>query len=273
MSVLDLADGLHLDFPAGMYHQRILGVASKGALDIINRSPAHYATWVGGVDREPTDALAFGCAFHAATLEPVHFANAYVVEPTFGDCRKTENKANRDAWRKENTGKIAITAADMKAIHGMRTSLLTHPIASRMLSGGVSEVTLRWTDTETGLVCKARADYHVEELDMVVDLKTTEDARPHAFRRSVAAFRYHVQQAFYSDGFAALGAPLRSFAFVAVEKVPPYAVAVYLLDTEAVTKGWAAARENLTTLARCIEAGDFPAYDNGIQTLDLPAWA
>ncbi len=272
-SILDLADGMHRDVPAGIYHQRIAGIASKSILDMVERSPSHYEAWLGGQEREPTPALLFGAALHTAVLEPDVYRSTYTVEPRFGDCRRTENKAARDAWRAANAGRLLLEQADADAIAGIERALKTHPLAGKMLRDGASELTLKWVDDETGLVCKARSDYYVEGLGACFDLKTTDDARPHAFRQSVARYRYHVQHGFYSSGFAAVGAPLRHFVFIAVEKVAPYAIAIYSLDSEAVVKGWSAARRNLNTFAQCVESGFFPGYDSSIQTLDLPAWA
>jgi hypothetical protein len=155
----------------------------------------------------------------------------------------------------------------------MRASVAAHPIAGKMLRGGVAEVTLRWDDDDTGIKCKARADYYVEARAACFDLKTTEDARPDSFARSVAKYRYHVQHAFYASGFAAIGKPLRHFVFVAIEKKPPYAIGLYVLDADAIERGDRDARANLTTLADCIERGEFPAYSPSIETLSLPRWA
>lgn len=273
-SLLELPDGMHHDIPEALYHEKILGLANKGALDKVNRSPAHYLAWVmGKLAQEESPALAFGKALHCRILEPTRFRRVYVVEPDFGDCRKKENREHRDAWRAEHAGAEHVDAETMAALEGIAASIQAHPIAETLLGGGAAEVTAKWTDPETGIVCKARGDLWINELGTLVDLKSTEDARPDEFARSVWKYRYHVQEAWYRDGFKAAGADLEDFVFVAVEKKPPYAVAVYQLDEDAVTRGALAYEANLRRLAECIERDEWPAYGAEIRELALPKWA
>ncbi len=272
-SIIELPSGLHLDVPAEDYHARIPGLASKGVLDLFDRSPAHYWAWLQGLVRPDTAALKFGKALHCSMLEPYAFATLYTVAPDFGDCRKTDNKKRRDDWRTENGGRIWLDAGDMKAIEGMTAAVQAHPLARKMLEGGVSESTLRWVDEETGLICKARGDYYREDIAACFDVKTTEDARAAAVARSVAKYGYHRQHAHYDDGFAAVGAPLQHFVFVFVEKVAPYAVALFRLDDDATERGRESVRGSLRKMAACVESGEYPGYETSIQTLELPAWA
>jgi exodeoxyribonuclease VIII len=266
-------NGIRAGVDASEYHQKELGVISKSALDQIHRSPAHYRAWLDAKELKETAALAFGRAFHCSVLEPAVFAGTYVVQPDFGDCRFKANKAARDFWLEENAGKYIISADDSLAIAGMTASLRAHPAASKILVEGDPEVTLRWTDPETGLPGKSRADYHVKAKRLVADLKSTEDASPEAFARSVYKFRYHVQDALYRLAFAQCGEPIHHFALVAVEKDPPFAVAVYTLDEEAVARGLQAARKDISTLQACLETDSWVAYSNGVETLSLPRWA
>lgn len=273
-SVLELPDGLHPNIAAAVYHRRELGVASKSVLDHVRRSAAHYKAFIEReLDDEESAALAFGSAFHCALLEPKVFAATYVVEPNHGDCRNPENRVRRDEWRAGAVGKTCIGAGDMKAIERMIASVRRHPLAPKMLVGGEAEITARWTDRETGIICKARADYYVPARRLVVDVKTTSDGRARAFERSCANFGYARQDAFYRDGFAALGADVDHFVFIAVEKTPPYLVSLFTLDGEAQRSGRASIREDLRTLAECIERDTWPGYPENIQTISLPPWA
>ena len=148
-----------------------------------------------------------------------------------------------------------------------------HRLAGRMIRNGEAELTVRWRDADTGLECKCRADYYVPSLRMVADVKSTLDASHDAFRRDVVKYRYHVQDALYRAGFAAADARIEHFAFIAVEKAPPYAVAVYTLDSFGVEKGHIAARLNIERLAECLKTNTWPGYSAEIQELHLPPWA
>lgn len=264
---------MHPEISDVTYHERVPGLASQSALSLVARSPAHYKAWLDGANREETPALAFGSASHCALLEPTRFARSYVVKPSFGDKRKKDNKAAHDAWCAENAGAKLLEQEDVDAIAGMSAAIKNHPLAARIMAGGEPELTLRWRDEATGLECKGRADYYVRQHKMAVDVKTTTDASPAAFAKSVANFGYHVQDAFYRDGFAALGEPLEFFIFVVVEKTAPFSVALYQLDAVAVERGQERAQRHMRTLAECVRADAYPGYATEIQTLELPRWA
>ncbi len=154
----------------------------------------------------------------------------------------------------------------------MARAVWAHPLAGKMLREGGPELTMKWTDPETGLICKGRADYFDPSVAMAIDVKSTEDASPHGFARSVANYGYHRQNAFYDDGFEACGAPLEHFVFIAVEKRAPYLVGLYNLDEADVSLGREWTRRNLDRLAECVERGDYPGYSQEIETLSLPRW-
>ncbi len=244
------APGFHVGIPDVVYHRRELGVASKSALDKVKQSAAHYHAWLTGED-EDTPAMRFGRAFHTAALEPQKYAP------------RSNTKKDRD---------------DAEAIAGMVESIKRHEIAGSLLRGALStrgtEVTLVWE--AAGVPCKGRLDAYLLDSPLgrcAFDLKSTSDASPEAFARSVANYGYDRQEAFYSDGCAALGEPLDAFIFIAVEKVPPYAVAVYQLPATWVESGRRSIARDIQTLATCCASGEFPGYSNEIVTLEPPRWA
>lgn len=273
MNLIEMAPGLYPDVPHDVYHQRLPGIVSKTALDKVDRSPAHLKAWLDGAADESNEAMRFGSLFHIAALEPARFESTYVIAPDFGDCRKKENKAARDAWREENTGKLEIDADTDTALRGMVSALQAHPLASRMLRDGEPELTVRWNDEETGIPCKTRLDYFVRAREMIVDLKSADDASPEAFRKSIAKYRYHVQDGLYRAGCAGAGVPAKHFVFVVVEKKPPHAIGIYTLDQDGVARGYSAARRNIAQYAHAVRNNDYPGYSPSIQTLELPPWA
>lgn len=266
--------GIHAGIPPEIYHRRELGVVNKGALDQLAKTPAHYKAWVEDrTEVNETPALLFGRALHALVLEPDKFALEWAAQPDFGDLRTKITREARDVWRTENEGVTTVSIDDWKKLHAMRDAVREHPIARAMFIDGVAEETAIWTDPEHGLLCKARVDYHRADMGIVVDLKSTEDASADGFARSVAKYRYHVQHAHYASAFAVTGNDLRMFAFVAVEKSAPYAVAVYTIDAEAEGRGMELRDHEMHTLAGCLETDIWPSYPSGINSLALPNWA
>lgn len=265
--------GIRAGVPAAEYHRRDLGVVSKSALDELHRSPAHYRAWVDGIEPAPTPALRFGTALHMALLEPERFGRTYVVLPDFGDLRSSKNRERRDEWLIEHPGTVALSLEHEQALLGMLESVMRHPTASRLIVDGDPEVTVTWVDEVSGLRCKSRADYFVRSKRLAVDIKSTFDASPRQFARDVYNYRYHVQDALYRMGFAACDAQIDHFAILAIEKEPPYAVAVYTLDEDAVALGYNAARCDIERLSECLAADHWPSYSDGVETLSLPPWA
>jgi len=256
------------------YHRRVLGEASKSGLDQIARSPAHYRAWVEGQRDKSTTALDLGRLVHTAILEPDVFAGRYAEQPDFGDGRTKIAKEAKAEWIADHAGKIGVSAEDWQIVAGVRRGLARHSHAARLFTRGLAEQTVRWTDDETGVKCKCRPDYLRLDAGIVVDLKTCRDVS--AFARSVAEYRYHVQEAHYREGIAvATGVQPSHFIFVAVETEAPFACGVFELDAEALEKGRTLVRGNVSRLAECVNTGRWPAYydDTGIQTLSLPRWA
>ena len=263
--------GIHSNISATDYHRRELGVVSKSALDLVHRSPAHYKAWIDGVvEDEETDDLSFGTAFHMALLEPERYAATYIEMPKFSG---KGSVAAKEAWLASHADVRPITLDDMLDIGRMVDAVHSHPLAKQMVRNGKAELTLSWKDQWTGLPCKSRLDFYVEELAMIVDAKSTRDARWEAFRKDVAKYGYHRQDALYRAAALSLDMPVQHFVLLAVEKTEPYAIAVYALDAEGVGKGYSSVRADIDTLAECMKSGIWRGYPETIQTLEVPFWA
>jgi exodeoxyribonuclease VIII len=281
--LVSLPNGIYADVPHDLYHARVIDFVSKGACDRIEQAPAIHKAWADGLRPEPSrPAMNLGTAVHMAILEPARFARTYVIEPDFGPSRKTdecsserakENKTRRDEWRRMHAHATLLPAGTGEDLLGMVKSLLAHPLARKLLEQGLSEVTAIGTCPITGLKAKSRSDHLVERIGTIADLKTTEDASPDGFKRSVARFRYHVQDPLYRTVFRASGLEIANFCYIAVEKSYPYLVAVHALDEAAFAAGQVAWQRNATTLARCLETNTWPGYEPRIHSVSLPPWA
>lgn len=273
LSITTLPHGIHAGIPAEIYHRKELGVVNKGALDRLARTPAHYRAWLDEPETDPTPALVFGQALHSLVLEPRIFALEWALSPDFGDLRTKKAREARDAWREENPGVRAVSSEDWMRLHAMRESVMRHPVAGKIFTGGVAEATAIWTDPRTGLLCKARYDYDREDINLLADLKSTEDASPREFARSIAKYRYHVQDAHYTEGPRVLRSEGARFVFVAVEKSPPYAVGVYMLDQEAQIRGEELRMREMDMLEACLRIDEWPGLPTEVNTIALPNWA
>jgi PDDEXK-like domain of unknown function (DUF3799) len=248
---------------------RAIEAVSKSALDQFAKSPAHYKHTIIDKNRiQATPAMEFGSAFDCFLLTPELFAEQYAIAP---DVRRGTKAW--DEFESANPGKTIIKADDLNRIEAMAQAVSKHPAASLLLSGGESQVSYVWTNVDTGLLMKGRADY-VRPEGVIIDVKTTQDASPEGFARSAASFRYHVQAAAYLSAQAATGGPVSDqFCFIAVEKDAPHAVSVYTLDAESLALGFQILTKNLRDLSKCLADDRWPAYSEGVETLRLPRYA
>lgn len=250
---------------------------SKSDLDLISRSPAHYVA-AKSAPREPTPAMLMGSAFHTAVLEPDKFSELYCVAPEGIDRRTKVGKEAWAAFQLENAGKEILKPDVMEAIRGMEAAITGHPLAKPLVRGGTAEQSMYWEPSIVeGVTSKCRPDFIKDLQDeryVIVDLKSTEDARPGAFERSAWNYRYYVQSAYYWDGCTdALGRAPDAFIFIAVEKAPPYAVAVYEASIEMLNAGREEYFRNLRVYRDCLDSGNWPAYPVEITKLMPPRWA
>jgi exodeoxyribonuclease VIII len=257
------------------YHRH--SAVSKSHLDQIAKSPLHY--WARYLDPnrvtpEPTPAMAIGSAVHTHVLELDQWDARYVTAPEGINRRTNAGKAEWEAFEVASTGRTVLAKADAELVMRMGHSVFAHPAAAMLLAmPGKAETTHMWTDQATGLRCKCRPDWLTDDGSLIVDLKTTEDASPMGFRKSIANWRYHVQASWYLDGLEqATGKRPDQFIFLCVEKKPPFACAVYAADAEMIQIGAEAAARDLEVLATCRAAGAWPGYSDQVEMISLPPW-
>lgn len=260
---LAAAGCLVLGMPNDAYHS-YAGI-SKSGLDLIARSPAHYAYRAA---HEPSRAMVIGSATHAAIFEPDVFAKQYMLLKDVTDRRASAYKEAVKVHGEDNV----LTGKEADAVSGMQAALQLNQHAKALLdAAGWPEIACFASDPVTGVLVKCKFDKLLKDLRSV-DLKTTQDLRD--FAKSVANYRYHVQQAFYSDVFEwATGQQLNSFDFLAVEKDAPNASRIFTLDKLSVDYGRKLYREALNTYADCMQRNEWPLPDGGTEYITMPAWA
>lgn len=281
---------------------------SKSHLDAINAgSPLHY--WQKYINpererREPTPDMILGSAIHSAVLEPDLFPLEFITPPKDAPRRPTRVQLEAkkpsgdtllaiDWWKKfdkENADKTIISVEDHKRCLAIRDRIHTHPEVAYLFQGGQAEQSFyaiddeEIIDPETGEVLdggeliKCRFDYLHDSGDLAVDLKSTGDASQDGFGKSVANFRYMLQPPWYFDVLRKhYGECPRAWAFVAVEKDPPYAIGVYWAEPDQIERGRIAARRDFARIIKYRRANQWPDYaalaGNTCPPVKLPKWA
>lgn len=238
---------------------------SRGFLVDLLRSPAH-AKHNRENRKDATLAMNLGTALHTKVLEPELFESQFLVAKI--DRRTTAGKELDAKAKADNL--IVLDPDDGKEIDEMVASIKAHAGAKKLLVNGKPEVSL--FSKLDGIDIKARLDY-IRNDGIILDLKTTNDASPDSFMKSIINFDYHTQAAFYLDIASSLGLPAIHFAFIAVEKDAPYAVGVYTLTDDFIELGRTRYKRALEIYKTCIETNKWPAYSDSIIELNPPAWA
>ncbi|MFM0638041.1 PD-(D/E)XK nuclease-like domain-containing protein [Paraburkholderia metrosideri] len=264
-----LVEGLSIE----RYHA--LDPVSKSQLDTLDLSPAIFYARHRASNRPAPVSKAGqleGQLAHCAVLEPHEFEARYVVGPTVN--------RNTKVWKEfveAHPDRVAIQGDQYEAAVRQAASVRALPEVREALERGRAEVSAFWTDPDTGVECRCRPDFVHPVNDSAVvllDLKTFSSAAPDEFRRQAARKRYHIQDAFYTDGYAAASdLDVLAFIFIAVETEYPYAASAMMLDGVSRDQGRADYKRNLTTYKRCEESGDWPGYSKEIQLITLPNWA
>lgn len=281
------AIGIFPDMPQADYHR--LDATSRSDLLALMRSPAYYQ-WRLEHPQPETPAMRIGTAIHTAILEPDRFARDYAVGPDV----KLNTKAGKEQWadfaQAHPDDVILLRAHEGAQVHAIADAVRKSSAASKLLQGGgETETTVVWEDPATGVICRARPDrwFKSERGHVVLDLKSTRDAEPRAFRNQIARAKYDLQLAFYGDGMCtALGLDEEPIgALIAYEKpeaekgvgdelvTAPPTCSVHVVSPTAMAAARAEYREVLVALQECRRIGQWPDFSSTVYTYDRPSWA
>jgi len=249
---------------------RAINAANYSVLKHAQRSAAHMLHAM--TPKDPTPAMLLGSLVDALLFAPEQIALRFVEAPDMD--RRT--KSGREQWDTFNLsiaeGCRVIDADTWEKAHRMVDAIRRNRTARALLNGHRYQIPMVWTDADTGVRCKALADSVLPGLT-ITDLKTTTCADAREFARNAASLAYHMQSAFYCDGWRECTGEDLPYTFIVVESAEPHAVAVYRLEDAAIDAGRIRYKSALQLFADCTRSGHWPGYADELQTLELPRWA
>lgn len=253
---------------------RALRGRSITQLKELKRSPRHYKYRLA--NPKETTALKLGTAAHTAVLEPERFSRDYAIwsaRTESGNMRPRNGKF-WDAFEEQHKGKTIITIDEYEDVLAIQSAVRGDPVAMRYLEWGDPEVSMQWMFGDR--LCKGRLDWltNVDGEPALVGLKTARDCRHFIFGSAAAKLCYHLQWAYYFDGYTTIKGEdvVPRVVEIVVESEAPHAVAVYQIPFDILEQGREEYQDLLSQLAECEANNDWPGPVTEEQILTLPSW-
>jgi len=135
---------------------------------------------------------------------------------------------------------------------------------------GKPEQTMIWQ--EGTVWCRARPDWHTTDRRLMLDYKSTTDASPDGFSRQIVRMGYHIQEAFYRRGCAALAGRSPAFVFLAQSIEPPHECTLHACDPALQEIADAEVERAIGIWRECMKKNDWPSYGGRIHWTVPATW-
>jgi hypothetical protein len=225
------------------------------------RSGAHYQAALAAKGKETEEdrkRFIVGSGLHSVILEGKSLTDLYAQKPDGMSFATKEGKA----WRAEQTLPV-IDAEQVAQIQGMASAINNHPLAKAVLDSCQHREVPLQADVE-GVLCRGLVDALGRDRSgngIIVDLKSSRDASPKEFKRTVEwTLHYDLQAQWYKELARNCDHGDCSFLWVVVENEPPHAVMVYQQGPELVESGNRKLLQVLTTYKECVASGVWSGY-------------
>ena len=258
---------IYADIPNEVYHSEV-GISSS-TLRKFGHSQLHAVNDV----QKTTDAMNFGTAAHYMLVEGEQAYNQEVAVLMGSPYTKAYKENKADMLERYD---CVIKEIEDTHIKGMKANIIDEADMYLQAEGKLPEASFFWYEDK--VLCKCRPDlicppfkdlYKPGEI-YVVDYKTTKSCDPKEFADSVKYWGYDMQAAWYRRGMEKAGYSVKEFAFVAQEKVPPYASKVFVITNEQMDKAWNKMQVFLDAYNKYLYDGITTIYNSdNIVTLDL----
>jgi hypothetical protein len=269
--------GLYPDIDEDWYHgDPVQGgsLSVSGAKLLIPPSCPYMFDWARQHGKR-SKSMDVGTRVHALVLGK---GEEHIAELPYDEYRTDEAKAARDAAIA--AGKIPTKPHEMAKAKLIADAVYADAEARALLDTVTdTELSGFWFDTEHGIWLRMRIDaLGWRDRPLIADVKTTADASPAGFAKSLAEYRYDMQDRHYREGLAAIlsGIPGEldaddiDFRLIAVQTTEPHLVMVYELGADDHERADESNRIARATYAACTKAGTWPKWSDSAMELSLP---
>jgi hypothetical protein len=250
---------------------------SNSMLSTLKRSPQEFERRyiLNNWPIEPlSKAFRIGHLVHCLLLEPTQFYDRFCCKPEGIDRRTNVGKAAWEALQIHAAGKEIVEQDEYDLAKNCMHSVFNHDQLGSLLRTEESAVIESRVDFEVdGHPMRCKPDWLSLDRGLIVDVKTTADASPSGFAKSVASYGYYRQAALYREAIAQRHGHLCRFLFAVVCTTAPYEVACYELSDTAMQVGIDEALALLNELRKRKASNDWlPVWSKGVVPIDLPKW-
>jgi len=257
---------------------------SASAILIADKSLKEFKYYIDGKLPEKVGShFDFGNAFEMALLEPEQFkaggkiavfdSQKYIDEalknkpdlkvPTMSKFYKE----SKELFYEDNVDKYIIEkdgTESFETILQMIESFNSESVSSKLLKNIEKQVSIFWTDKETGLKLKTRPDASKFNKSVLLDIKTTRDGSPHSFCNDVNKLKYWIQALLQIWGCKEAGLinELEAYFWISCEKVIPYNVTIYEFSKKDIIKKEKQLKNLLLKIADAKKTGFYGGYSD-----------
>lgn len=267
---------------------------SSSQLKDLLRSAAHFYSnhILKENERESKKHLDFGTLAHTLFLEPEQFEHEFALLPEDAPRKPTETMLNAKKPSEETIQKIQWWE-QFNAQHGNKViidqELLdgAKRIANNLRSlssyqtmqnhEGMAEASIFFVDPIYDLQLRVRLDYHIVPCaaypnGLILDVKTTTDARPFKFSRSCADFGYDLSAVMYREGFQQYYQTEEKpdFIFLVAESSAPFNVKQYRASDTFLSIGEQRYNKAKELLAEASLIDQWDGYMTDLEDISLP---
>lgn len=259
--------------PNDDYHADTDWVSST-MLKTLDKSPRVFEwEYIKGNRSKESDSMRLGSAVHAAVLEPQVFADSYIVCPK--DCSDKRTKKHKEWAATINEGVIVLSQGEMDTVNRCADAIRGHEFWPRYEAmRPVCEESIRWTDLESGVPCKARLDMRMDRARMICDVKTISSLNDGDFKKGGGTYRYHIQAEHYlRAAMSIIPSDDWKCHFLAVETSAPYRCKAYKWGVDTSGEGAKLVSFLLSQYALRSESGDWSeATERGLNEVEMPRY-
>jgi hypothetical protein len=149
-----------------------------------------------------SDEMEIGTVVHILLCEPSRRGDVILIPD---EVLASNGARSGNAWKAfaaEHNGRILLKRDQFNHCLRLVDRVHKHPIAGKLLKEvDVWEEPRFWTHKPSGVECRCKVDAQITKHRWRMDVKTSADAMPEGFSKSIADFFYHLQTAMYLDSF------------------------------------------------------------------------